>query len=134
MKRLFGHFHDVVHVSQKVNWLRPLPSSLFSIDGVVVIDMRVSVRYLVLKRILSPAVHVGIIQPLNTPTDIWINHMVHIEDLFTAFQKFNSRAINIRSSSLRNPKEWEEQMEEARLEFKKFCDDNNIPVDFSNRD
>ena len=50
----------------------------------------------------------------------------NIEDVFTAFQAFNAKAVNIRMGSLRNPKEWQAQMETARNELKATLDKMGI--------
>ena len=51
--------------------------------------------------------------------------MVHVEDLFTAMNKFQN---DVRKA-FTNVK----QIKQAQKEFKEFCDKHNLPVDFTER-
>ena len=53
------------------------------------------------------------------------NTMVHVEDLFTAMNKFQN---DVRKA-FTNVK----QIKQAQKEFKEFCDKHNLPVDFTER-
>lgn len=48
-----------------------------------------------------------------------------IEELFTAFQKFQNASRNA-VSSIRQPAEWQTQMDKARDEFKKVLTPSGI--------
>lgn len=59
--------------------------------------------------------------------------MIHIEDLFAAFQQYQIRAIRIRSASIREPGTWEREMALAQAEFKAICDAAGLQIDWEPR-
>jgi hypothetical protein len=57
---------------------------------------------------------------------------VHVEDLLTAMNEFQS-TIRRSIAAFRNPDEQKRIMQEAQDDFRKFCDDKHLPVDFTPR-
>jgi hypothetical protein len=57
---------------------------------------------------------------------------IHIEDVFTAFQKFQI-AQRQGISSVREPKKWQAAMDKAQAEFKKEIGDLANHIDWSKR-
>lgn len=58
--------------------------------------------------------------------------MVHIEELFAAFQIFQS-AQRAAIKYIREPKQFDICMKAAQDVFEKFCNEHALPVDFSKR-
>lgn len=58
--------------------------------------------------------------------------LVHIEDLFIAFQEFAQESLKAQQFS-RSPKTATEIMDAARDKFKAFCDRHHLPIDWTNR-
>jgi hypothetical protein len=63
-----------------------------------------------------------------------ITKWVSVEDLFTAFQEFNSTAAKIMHLHARKPDQWELRMAAARMKFQRFCEQRNLPIDFTQPD
>lgn len=58
--------------------------------------------------------------------------MVHIEELFAEFQKFQ-RASIAATNNWRNMVDAQKAIDEAQAEFKVFCDKHGLAIDFTPR-
>lgn len=59
--------------------------------------------------------------------------MIHFEDLFAAMRTYNMRFARIRTTSIRQPLRWEEEIAAALAEFKAVCDKAGLPIDWTPR-
>lgn len=57
---------------------------------------------------------------------------VHIEDLFAKFLEFQAAQLHA-MHLLRSPSQFKKAMDDAQNEFKAFCDEHNLPIDWTQR-
>ena len=59
--------------------------------------------------------------------------MVHIEEVFTAFQDYTIASIRAEGKYDGDPASWEREMLTARVKLQNFCLLHNLPIDFTEK-